>query len=262
MSLLHALILGIIEGLTEFLPISSTFHLLFASKLLGITQTEFSKFFDVFIQAGAILAVVVLFFKDWFKDIELLKKVAVSFVPTAIVGFVLHQVIKDVFFESERLMIASFLIVGFLFLMVESRIKKGTLNLNKSLVTLSYSQAVLIGLFQAMAVVPGVSRAGAVIVGMMVLGFRREDAAKYSFTLAVPTILAAALLDVVKMRENLSLMDSANTMALAVGFVAAFLSALIIIKWFIQFLRSNSLSVFAWYRWVVGTALLLFGFGR
>lgn len=262
MNPIQAIILGIVEGLTEFLPISSTFHLLFANQIMGMPLTDFAKFFDVFIQSAAILSVVVLFGKEWLTDWDFLKKVAVSFIPTAIVGLVLHKVIKDVFFDSNLLMISAFLIVGILFVVVEALVKKGTLKTEKKHTSLTYTEAVLIGVFQALAVVPGVSRAGAVIVGMMVLGYRRDEAAKYSFSLAVPTILAASALDLIKMRSTISGLETANLLPLLIGSVAAFISAFFIVKWFIQFLKHRSLNVFGGYRLIVGALLLLFGFGR
>ena len=256
MSILHAALLGIIEGLTEFLPISSTFHLLFASRLLGIATTEFNKFFDVFIQAGAILAVLVVFGKEWLADRQLWIKLAASFLPTAVVGLVLHKVIKDVFFESPMLMIAVFIGVGVLFLALEWMIKAGKIKLEKSILDITLAQAVLIGLAQAAAVLPGVSRAGAVMVFMMLLGVKRDEAAKYSFSLAVPTILAAAALDAIKLKDTNVVLGSSEYMVLVVGTVTAFFSAFIVIKWFIQFLRGHSLSSFGWYRILAGALLL------
>lgn len=263
MNLIHALLLGIVEGLSEFLPISSTFHLLAVSKLLGIPNTAFNTFFDVFIQAFAILPVILLFGREWLKDREMLMKVAVSFIPTAIVGLLLSKVIKNVFFNSPWLMLSSFVIAGILFFVVELFIKKDKIQLDRSTADMTWKQAAAIGVIQALAVVPGVSRAGAVIVGMMLFGFKRDEAAKYSFTLAVPTILAAAALDLLKSREVLMggvMMQ--NLSLLAVGSIAAFASSLIIISWFIKYLKTHSLNIFGGYRIVVGALLLALGFTR
>jgi undecaprenyl-diphosphatase len=262
MTVIQAAILGVIEGATEFLPVSSTFHLLFASQFLGIQESEFTKFFDVFIQAGAMLPIVALYFSEWFKNKELLKKVAVSFVPTAIVGFVLHKVIKDVFFDSNMLMIAAFFAVGILFFIVEWLVKQGKVNLKKDIADLTYTQAIAIGLFQACAVLPGVSRAGAVIVGMMFLGVKRDEAAKYSFSLAVPTILAAAAYDLLKSHPASVLSDSSSLIPLLVGSVVAMLSAFAVVKWFIEFLRKHSLAEFGVYRVVASVLLLFAGAGK
>lgn len=257
MTFLQAIILGIVEGVTEFLPISSTFHLLIATRLLGMEQTEFTNFFSVFIQAGAILAVVVLFAKEWFQSLEFLKKVVVSFIPTGVIGFLLHDVITGVFFESYQLMISVFVLVGLLFLWMERRFSKRPELLEKPIDQMSWSQAGIIGAVQAMAVLPGVSRAGAVMIGMMLLGYRRDEAAKYSFTLAVPTILAAAFLDAVKMRELFFQMEVTELVLIGVGLVTAFLSALIVIRWFIGFLRKRTFTVFGWYRIAAGALLFL-----
>jgi len=255
MNILHAILLGIIEGVTEFLPVSSTFHLLMATKLLGLPQTEFTKFFDVFIQAGAILAVVAIFAKEWFSNWDILKKVVVAFIPTAIIGFLLHSVIKDVLFSSFQSMILVFIVVGFVFLVVEQWLGKKPDFLKHTVDQMTWLQAGLIGLAQAMAVMPGVSRAGAVIIIMLLMGFKREDAAKFSFTLAVPTILAAALLDLIKSRELLSQTGGQEVMFLLVGSLAAFVSAFIVIKWFIHFLRTQTFGAFGWYRILAGAAL-------
>jgi undecaprenyl-diphosphatase len=254
-NIFHAIVLGIVEGLTEFLPVSSTFHLIWVAKLLGLPQTDFQKLFEVFIQGGAILSIFVLYWQVVTKDFQLVKKVAIAFVPTAIVGLLLYKVIKDVFFAQTILMLVVFISVGLLFFVTEFLIKKEHLKLTKELTSLTYTQAALIGLLQALAVMPGVSRAGAVIVAMMFLKFKRSEAAKFSFLLAVPTILAASGYDLLKMRSQLS--GSGNHVELLIiGSVVAFISAYFVVKWFVKFLQNNSLNSFGWYRIVVG--LLLF----
>jgi undecaprenyl-diphosphatase len=261
MNFIQTILLGVIEGLTEFLPISSTFHLIFFTKILGLQHTEFSKFFNVFIQAGAILPVVIIYGKEWFQDKTQLLKVAVSFLPTAVVGLLLHKVIKNVFFESPMVMLSVFIGIGIVFFGLEWLVAKKKLNLHRTISDLTYFQAIVIGLVQALAVVPGVSRAGAVIVGMMLLGVKRDEAAKYSFTLAVPTILAAAALDVIKTNPAV-IADGNNLATLGIGSVVTFISSFVIIKWFINYLRKNSLNVFGIYRVLVGGVLLLLGFGK
>jgi len=263
MNLIHAILLGIIEGLTEFLPISSTFHLLAATKILGIPNTDFSTFFAVFIQAFAIVPVIFLFGREWLNDKQILLKVLVSFIPTAVVGLVLNKVIKEVFFASPWLMLASFFTVGLLFLGVELLIKKEKFQLKHSIADMSWIQAFMIGVIQAFAVVPGVSRAGAVIVGMMLFGFKRDEAAKYSFTLAVPTILAAAGLDLIKSRSVLTGgAMSQNLLLLSAGSITAFISSFIIVNWFIKYLKTHSLNIFGGYRIVMAGVLLALGFTR
>lgn len=258
MNIFQAAILGVVEGVTEFLPISSTYHLIITSSLLGIPQTDFVKLFEVFIQAGAITAVLLLYGKELLKNKELMKKVLISFIPTAIIGFILYKVIKDVFFESTLLMITVFIGMGIVFLLVEYLVKKRKLNLTKSIHELTWKDAFFIGLIQACAVVPGVSRAGAVIVGLMFFRFRRDESAKYSFLLAVPTILIASLYDLFKMRHLL--VDQGNNVVLLLtGTVFAFISAYIVIRWFIGFLKHHTLTIFALYRFVVAIILIVLG---
>lgn len=253
---IQAIILGVIEGLTEFLPISSTFHLILASKLLGIPQTDFVKLFEVFIQAGAIAAVALIYGKELLKDRELMKKIILSFFPTAIIGFLLYKIIKNIFFESSVLMIGMFIFVGLVFFLVEELVKRKKIRLNERLTSLTVGQALLVGLIQSLAVVPGVSRAGAVIVGLMMLGFRREDAAKYSFFLAVPTILAASIYDLYKMRSTLT-GNIDSLVLLVVGSIAAFVTAYLVIRWFINYLRKKTLRAFAFYRFIIAIIVAL-----
>lgn len=253
MNFFQSLILGIVEGATEYLPVSSTFHLIWTSKLLGIPTSDFMKAFEVIIQAGAILAVVVLYFSVVVKRLELVKKVVISFVPTAVVGLVLYRIIKNVFFESSLLQLSVFILFGFVFVLYE-RFGKG--KLSKSLQDITYKEAILIGLAQSLAVIPGVSRAGAVILFMMLLRVKRADAALYSFLLAVPTILAASGLDFIKLLPTLSTVSS-GVLLLAIGFITSFVSALFVVKWFIKYLQKNTLEVFGWYRVVLGLFIIV-----
>lgn len=256
MNVFQAVILGVVEGITEFLPISSTFHLIFTSSILRVSQDDFTKLFEVFIQSGAILSVALLFFTDVVKYKELMKKVLVSFLPTAIVGFVLYEFIKQVLFENQILMIGIFALVGVVFLLVERMIKKDKVTLKKDIQSLTYKEAIIIGLVQSLAVLPGVSRAGAVIVAMMLLRFKRDKAAYYSFLLSVPTIFAASFFDLYKMRDIISYYSN-NWILLIVGFVTAFASSYFVVKWFIRFLQKNTLLIFGFYRILLAIILLL-----
>ena len=256
MTFIQILLLGIIEGITEFLPISSTFHLIWTSRFLGLVQSDFIKLFEVFIQSGAILAVVFMYGKQILKNTSLMKRLIVSFIPTAVVGYVLYGLIKGVFFESPLLTTSIFIGVGVVFLMVEFFIKKNIILTKKGINLLTYQDAVLIGLFQALAVVPGVSRAGAVLIGMMILGYRRDESAKYSFMLSIPTILSASAYDFWKMREIIS-PDNNTVLLLTIGTVIAFFSAYFGVAWFIYYLQKHSLSLFGWYRVLIGIILLL-----
>lgn len=244
----QAIILGLIEGVTEYLPISSTFHLIWGARLMGLSQSDFQKMFEVVIQSGAILAVIVLYLKQ--LNFELAKKVLVSFIPTAVVGLGLYKIIKGIFFENFILQMTVFIGVGIFFIIFEKYFK----NQNKTISKISYKEAIFVGLAQALAVIPGVSRAGAVIVALLFLGIKRDEAAKYSFLLAVPTLLAATALDLVKSRAVV--FD--NPGLLLVGLLASFLSAYVVVKWFINFLSKHDLSVFGWYRLAIGV-LLMYG---
>lgn len=256
MEIWQSLILGLVEGLTEFLPISSTFHLIFAGKLLNIEPSNFLKVYEVFIQAGAILAVLFLYGKELLRDRELDKKIILSFIPTAIIGFLMHSVIKNFFFETEWLMIGAFVLVGLIFIIYEKWQRKQSKN-HKNITDLTTKQALLIGVGQAFATLPGVSRAGAVILTMMIMGQKRSEAAKYSFLLALPTICAAALYDAVKMigQDPISAQEWS---LMGIGFVTAFITAIFVLKWFITYLQKHTLVGFGLYRLIVAGALLLF----
>jgi len=256
MNVLNVVVFGIVEGLTEFLPISSTAHLIIASKVLNVAQTDFVKLFEVFIQSGAILAVVTLYYSYIRKNPQMLNTLAVSFIPTAVIGFFLYNIIKTVFFNSLPLIIVALFSFGLIFLIMEWCVKKKKIILQKSLSNIPLAVAFVIGLTQSIAVVPGVSRAGIVMVTMMILGYKRDESAQYSFLLAVPTILAASAYDLYKMRSVIASSQN-NWIALTVGFVVSFITAYIVIKWFIRFLKGNSLSVFGIYRIILAIILTL-----
>lgn len=256
MTIFQAVILGIVEGLTEFLPISSTAHLILMSQLLNIPVTEFTKLFEVVIQSGAILAVVILYIRLVLNNRLLLSQIIVSFIPTAIAGFVLHDTIKNVFFESNMLIAIALFMGSLVFLVIEYMIKKKHVILSEELQKMTYSQAFFIGLIQAFSVVPGVSRAGAVIVIMVLLKYKRTDAAIYSFLLAIPTIFAASVFDLIK--TDLSLFShGSSVLIITVGFLSAFLSAFFVVRWFIQFLQSKTLIPFALYRIMLAVLIIL-----
>lgn len=260
MTLFQALILGVVEGLTEFLPISSTFHLLFTAKLLGIAQTEFTKLFAVLIQTGAILAVLTLYLKEVFYNRRLMTLVAASFIPTALFGFLLYKVIKGVFFESTAFMLWVFVVVGVVFFALEWLVKNGKVKPVKTLPALTVKDALVVGLMQALAVVPGVSRAGSVLIGLMVLGFKREEGAKYSFLLALPTIMAAGAFDLLESYRFVS-WSGQEISLIAVGLIASFITAYLSVTWFVGYVSRHSLVVFGVYRIVIGIALMSLFYG-
>lgn len=254
MTILQSIILGIVEGITEFLPVSSTAHLIIVSNFLKLPQTDFQKFFEVFIQSGAIFAVVILYFNFILKNKNLIGKLMISFFPTAIVGFLLYKIIKNVFFESFILIIIALVVVGLLFIFIECLIKTKKIKLQKNINNISTFEAILVGLVQSIAVIPGVSRSGIVMLFMMIRGYKRDQAAQYSFLLAAPTIFAASLYDLFKMRA----IFAASTQylpTLLIGFIVSFIVAYIVMKWFIKYLQNNTLFYFGIYR--IGLAIIL-----
>lgn len=257
MDFLDSILLGIVEGLTEFLPISSTYHLIFASELLRIGEGDFIKLFNVFIQSGAILAVLVLYGKTLSRDFVLVKKTLVAFLPTAVLGALSYRIIKQIFFESHAGMTAIFILVGLFFLLFEDLVRRGRIKPQKPLSELTYRNAILIGLVQCLAFLPGVSRAGAVILIMMALGYRRDHAAAFSFLLAIPTILAAGGYDLLRSKDVLAA-STGSLGLLASGLVVSFIVAFLIMKWFIRYLQHHTLSLFGVYRLLAGAAALIF----
>lgn len=253
MSITQAFILGLVEGITEFLPISSTAHLILAGQLLGITPTPFLSYFQVFIQSGAMVAVVILYWKIFRQHADLLIKLLVAFFPTAIIALLTRNTIKSLFFESNGIIAASLIIVGAIFLIMEFFIQKNHINLTKSLERLTYKDAIIIGLIQSCALVPGVSRAGAVMLAMMLMKYKRTDAALFSFYLAVPTILGAGL--AYSFFFYPTPLQAEQLTALATGSVVACLSAYLFMRWLIGYLQKHTLVPFALYR--IGLGLLI-----
>jgi len=245
-----ALILGVVEGVTEFLPISSTGHLILVSSLLGIEQTNTHKTFEVVIQLGSILAVIFVFKKRLFHSLELWKRLIVGFIPTAILGFTLYKFIKSLF-NSET--VAYMLIVGgVVFILVELFYKEKDYHVD-SVEQVSYKQAFLIGLFQSLAMIPGTSRSGTTIIGGILIGLKRKTATEFSFLLAIPTMLVATIYDMLK---NYNEFDFSQAQALGIGFTTAFIVALIIVKWFLNFVKKHNFIPFGIYRIVIGFIFL------
>lgn len=256
MNILQSVILGIVEGLTEFLPISSTFHLIVTSKMLSLTSTDFLKLFEVVIQSGAIVSLLFIYTKSLFEDKKLLMNVIYSFIPTAVVGVLLHKIIKNVFFETNWLMLTVFIVTGVVFLLLERYLRNKEGLLSKSCESVTAKQAIIIGLAQALSVIPGVSRAGSVIVAMMMLRYKRDEAAKYTFLLSLPTIFAASALDLFQGRELLSALSD-GWFLLGIGFFTAMVSAYVVVKWLTRYLATHTLEIFGWYRLIVAAGLVL-----
>jgi undecaprenyl-diphosphatase len=253
MTILQAIILGIIEGVTEFLPISSTGHLILSSEVLKLTQTEFLKSFEIIIQLGAILAVVFLYWKSFF-DPETIKKLIVAFIPTGVIGLALYKIVKTHLLGNNQVVLWS-LVIGGVLIIVFEMLHKEKLDAANLVSDMTYKQAFGIGLFQAVAIIPGVSRSAATILGGLLMNINRRTIVEFSFLLAVPTMLAASSLDFVKSYEEIF---SGPIIILAVGFIVAFIVAAIAIKYFLEYIRKHNFVPFGIYRIVV--ALLFWYF--
>jgi undecaprenyl-diphosphatase len=247
MNVLQSLVLSFVEGVTEFLPVSSTGHMILASKLMGIIQTDFVKSFEIIIQFGAILAVMLFFFHKIRKISEVWPKLLVAFLPAAGIGFVSYKLIKNVLLGNSFVTVISLVVGGIILIGFEKIMgnRKSTTDFH----TMSYAQALIIGIFQSISVIPGVSRAAATIVGGMFQGLSREDAVEFSFLLAIPTMAAASGYDLLKSSLH---WNGSEMMILGVGFIGSFVSALITVKWFIGFVKKNTFIPFAYYRIIAG----------
>jgi undecaprenyl-diphosphatase len=249
MTLLQAIILGVVEGFTEFLPISSTAHLILASELLGLQQTEFQKSFEIAIQLGAILSVILLYWRK-FLNMQVLARVITAFVPTGIIGFALYKVVKTYFMGSDAIVLWS-LFLGGVVLIVFELLHRETDDAVADVEAIPYSKCALIGLFQSISMIPGVSRAGATIVGGLILGLSRGTIVEFSFLLAVPTMLAATLYDLYKNAASFAPQEFG---VLAAGFISSFVVALIAIKFLLAYVRTNTFIPFGVYRILVAAA--------
>ncbi len=243
MTIFESIILGIIEGVTEFLPISSTGHLILGGKILGIPETEFLKSFEIIIQLGAIAAVLFLFWKS-FWQIENLKKVILGSIPTMIIGFALYKFVKNNLLGSSSVVLWAMLIGGIALIIFEFIYEKRSLS-QKSSDDITYKQSFFIGVFQSLAVIPGVSRSAATIIGGLALGISRAAIAKFSFFLAIPVLLGASLLDISSAGTE-SFRGHIDT--LLVGFVVAFLVAMLAIKFLMRYVQTKNFIPFGIYR--------------
>lgn len=248
MEIIHVVFLSVIEGITEFLPISSTGHLILASKLLGIPTTEFTKSFDIFIQLGAIMAVVSLYFRRVLSEPKIIKPIIIAFIPTGILGVLLYKTIKTYLLNNDMVVVAALAGVGLILIGLEWYWKSHPQKHTATLTTLSVKTLITIGLFQSFSMIPGVSRAGATIVGGMLSGLSRKDAVELSFLLAVPTMAAATGLDLLK---NAHAFTPGELVMLATGFVVSWITAFIVIKGFIRFVTTSTFTGFGIYRIIV-----------
>ncbi len=254
MDIFQAIVLGIIEGLTEFLPISSTGHLIVAANWLGMKQDEANSAFEVIIQLAAILAVV-FNYKDkfTFKKLDLWIKVFIAFLPIAIIGFLFSHQIKALF--SVHVVAIMFIVGGIVFLVLEHFYKEEN-HTTTQVEEVTFKQSIAIGIAQVFAVIPGTSRAGSTIVGALLVGLSRKAAAEFSFLLAIPVMVAASGYDLLK---HYSEFTDANFLALGVGFVTAFIVAYLTMMFFIKFLEKFTFVAFGIYRILFGILLLAIG---
>lgn len=250
MNSFEAFVLGVVEGLTEFLPVSSTGHLILVSNLLGIDQTDTHKAFEVSIQLGSIMAVVFLYWKK-FLEIEVLKRLVVAFIPTGILGFLLYKIIKSLF--NPYIVVFMLVLGGLVLIAIEYYHRNKEYDV-KSITDIDYKKSFLIGVFQSLAMVPGTSRSGATIIGGLLLNLDRKTAAEFSFLLAVPTMFMATFYDIYKNHSQFDVSDWSN---LAVGFTTAFVFAVIAIKFLLKFISTHNFIPFGIYRIVLAVVYFL-----
>lgn len=259
-TIIAIIILGIVEGVTEFIPVSSTGHLILASELLGYDAARWATF-NVVIQLGAILAVVVLYWRTfWAVCVGLLqnqaeswrfvRNIALGFLPSAVLGLLLHDYI-EVLLGSANVVAWALLIGGVAILGIERAAPRGS---EKGVADISLGKALGVGLIQCISMIPGVSRSGATILGGLSLGIERRTAAEFSFFLAIPTMLGATTLELLKNRGDLG---QAGAGGIALGFVVAFVVALVVIKWFIGIVSKHGFALFGWYRIAAGALALV-----
>lgn len=253
MSILHSILLGIVEGITEFLPISSTAHLVLVSHLLQIAQSEFVKTFEISIQFGAILAVLYLYWRDIFRNTEVVKRIAVAFIPTGIFGLIFYKILKNFLLNDTTLIIWTMILGGILLILFE-KIHQEKAEATAKLEEISYKQCLAIGAFQSIAIIPGVSRSAATILGGLLLGLKRKTIVEFSFILAVPTMLAAAGLDLAK---TSAVFTSNDVVALLIGFVVSFVVAVFSIKFLLDYVKKHDFTAFGIYRIIAGIMMLL-----
>ncbi|MFV7791102.1 undecaprenyl-diphosphate phosphatase [Aliarcobacter lanthieri] len=253
MTIFDAIWLGIIEGITEFIPVSSTGHLIVLSELLGLEQNSVNKAFEVIIQLAAIMALVFIYpSKFTFKHINLWLKIALAFIPIGITGFIFSEQVKNLF--SIEIVAYMFIIGGIVFLIVEKFYDENKKHIS-DVEDVSFKQAFYIGLAQIFALIPGTSRAGASIIGAMLVGFNRKASAEFSFLLAVPVMVATTFYDAYKNYEDI--IQGSNFLNLAIGFIVSFIVAFIVIKIFLKFLEKFTFVAFGIYRILFGILILI-----
>lgn len=260
--LLIAIILGIVEGVTEFLPVSSTGHLILATELLGFDAAKW-EYFNVIIQLGAILAIVVLYWRTFWAVLEgiiknnpmswrFVRNVLIAFLPAAVIGFILIKHIEALLGNAKVVAIA-LIVGGVAILVIEKLVKRSD---TVGITEMPAKTALGIGIAQCLAMIPGVSRSGATIMGALSLGVERRTAAEFSFFLAVPTMLGSTTLEVAKHRHEIMSGAGVGFGLIAIGFIVSFLVALVVVRAFVHYISRNGFAPFAWYRIIAGGAAL------
>lgn len=258
-SALEAFLLGIVEGLTEFLPISSTAHLLVSEKLIGIQSSHYVNFFTIFIQLGAILAVPVLYFKRLIKSIRIYFLISCSFIPAIVFGVLLDDFLESLF-EGFWYIAISWFLGGIILLYIDKWLKPNYKQTDLE-ENLSPFKAIKIGLYQCLAMIPGVSRSGATIVGGRLQGLNHKNAVEFSFLLAIPTILGASCKKILDYKDELDIIIQPNNLiSLFIGFGISFIIALITIRWMVDFISKNGFKFFGYYRIVSSLLLIVYLF--
>jgi len=244
-------ILGVIEGITEFLPISSTGHLILTAKILGLVQNDFIKSFEIAIQLGAILSVVVLYWRSLLIDRKVLSRVLAGFIPTAVLGLIFYKFVKNYLLNSEKIILAA-LFVGGVILIVFELFHREKDQASQEVADISYKQAFIIGVCQSLAMIPGVSRSLATILGGLALGLRRKVIVQFSFLLAIPTMLSATAYDLAKSAGHFT---SGQFYYLSAGFMVSFIVALMSIRFLLKFIERHNFIVFGVYRVLLALSL-------
>lgn len=253
MTFLEAFFIALVEGITEFLPVSSTGHMMIATALLGVKTTPFVKLFTVAIQLGAILSVVVMYFKRFFKTVNFYIKLVVAFIPAAIAGLLLGDYI-DAALENVFGVAVALFVGGIILLFVDKWFSKNSLDSEDDITLM---RALKIGLFQCIALFPGISRSGATIVGGMSQHLTRKNAAEFSFFLAVPTMFAATAKKLLDFYKEGFVLNQQEVSLLVFGNIVAFIVAILAIKFFIGMLNKHGFKSFGWYRIVIGAVLII-----
>lgn len=263
--LIKAVFLGIIEGLTEFIPVSSTAHLLLSSYVIDFQLVK-NNLFEIVIQFGAIMAICVIYRRKIFAVIlnfkeknqqKFIQNLILAFLPSLLIGGFFHQVIKKYLFSNFTIALA-LIFGGILMILIDRKPRNLSTEINPDAIDkISTKTAFLIGLFQCLAMIPGVSRSGATIIGGVLLGLNRKIATEFSFFLAIPTIAAASFYDLL---QNSAQLTNANIEIILVGTLSAFFSAILVIKWFLNFVSKNNFIIFGAYRILLGSLILFFIF--